>query len=210
MIQFHGKNLLIVLQRGDSIILIRKLPGPIGRARGIKIFIDTWTSLFDESMLEIIVNYTRQYIDCIKDTFLRERDSKHIDKTELKALIGLLYIAGVHKAEKLNLEELWDINEFGVKIFRLTMSLKRFRFLLRVLKFDDRETRQERQTLDRLAPNWEIFDKFVTNCQQCYYVGENVMIDEKLEAFRGRCNFIQSNLYYIIFHPCSQNMGLKY
>ena len=71
------------------------------------------------------------------------------------------------------------------------MSLKRFRFLLRVLRFDDRTTRQERKTLDRLAPIREIFDKFVTNCQQCYYVGEDVTIDEKLEAFRGRCNFIQ-------------------
>lgn len=77
-------------------------------------------------MLEIIVNYTNQYIDCIKDNFLRERDAKHIDKTELKALIGLLYIAGVHKAGKINLEELWDNNGFGVEIFRLTMSLKRF------------------------------------------------------------------------------------
>jgi hypothetical protein len=28
-------------------------------------------------------------------------------------------------------------------------------------------------------------------CKKCYYLGENMTIDEKLEAFRGRCRFKQ-------------------
>jgi ribosome biogenesis protein Nip4 len=28
---------------------------------------------------------------------------------------------------------------------------------------------------------------FVENCKKCYSLGQNVNIDEKLEAFRGRC-----------------------
>lgn len=72
--------------------LLRKLPGPIGKARGIMTFLDTWACLFDESMLDIIVKFTNQYIDSIKNNFLRETYAKHIDKTELKALIGLFYM----------------------------------------------------------------------------------------------------------------------
>jgi hypothetical protein len=31
----------------------------------------------------------------------------------------------------------------------------------------------------------------VDNCKKCYYLGENVTTDEKLEAFRGRCSLKQ-------------------
>ena len=37
----------------------------------------------------------------------------------------------------------------------------------------------------------QICSASVSNCQNCYSLGENVTIDEKLEGFRGRCSFIQ-------------------
>lgn len=171
--------------------LIRRLPGPIGRARGINTIADTWACLFDDSMFEIIVTYTNQYIDSIKGQYTRERDAKATNKTEIKACIGLLYLAGLYKAGKLNLEDLWGKDGFGIEIFRLTMTLTRFRFLLRTLRFDNRETRQERRAVDRLAHIRELFEKFIKNCKESYHVGEDVTVDEKLEGFRGRCSFIQ-------------------
>lgn len=171
--------------------LLKRLPGPIGQGKGTETFFESWACLFDDSMLEIIVSFTNQYIEVVQHNYSRPRDAKKTNKTEIKAFIGLLYIAGIHKSGKLNLADLWDSNGFGIEIFRLTMGINRFRFLLMAVRFDDRQTRAERKAQDRLAPIRDIFEKFVKNCQVCYHVGEDVTIDEKLEGFRGRCNFVQ-------------------
>ncbi|XP_063222039.1 piggyBac transposable element-derived protein 4-like [Bacillus rossius redtenbacheri] len=109
----------------------------------------------------------------------------------MKAFMGLLYLAGVYRGSRLNLEDLWDPSGDGVETFRLTMSLKRFQFLMRCIRFDNKETRNERKELDRIAPIRECFETFVANCQKSYSLGENVTLDEKLEAFQGRCGFRQ-------------------
>ncbi|CAH1957883.1 unnamed protein product [Acanthoscelides obtectus] len=75
--------------------------------------------------------------------------------------------------------------------FWVTMSEQRFRFLLNCLRFDDLSTRDERKKFDKLAPIRSTFDKFVQNCKNTYCIGANATIDEKLEAFRGRCGFNQ-------------------
>nr|CAI5855201.1 unnamed protein product [Callosobruchus analis] len=69
------------------------------------------------------------------------------------------------------------------------MSQRRFRFLLRVIRFDDKRTRVERSELDKLAPVREVFELLTENCKQSYAVGEYVTLDEMLFAFRGRCSF---------------------
>lgn len=70
-------------------------------------------------------------------------------------------------------------------MFWLTMSLQRFRFLMRVIRTDDKKTREERRKYDKLAPIREIFDSFVKNFQKHYTISEYATIDEKLEAFKG-------------------------
>lgn len=75
--------------------------------------------------------------------------------------------------------------------------------MLQHLRFDDIDTRVERKQVDRLAPIRFIFEYFVTNCKSAYTPFENVTIDEKLEAFRGRCLFRQ----YIPSKP--NKYGLK-
>lgn len=113
------------------------------------------------------------------------------DIDEIKALFGLLYLAGVLKAQHINLEELWSSEGVGPEIFRNVISQKRFYFLLRALRFDNVNTRIERRKLDKLAPIREVFDSFVQQCISHYEVGPYTTIDEMLEAFRGKCNFRQ-------------------
>ncbi|XP_035213239.1 uncharacterized protein LOC118187142 [Stegodyphus dumicola] len=72
------------------------------------------------------------------------------------------------------------------------MSMNRFLFLLRCLRFDDIRDRPSRRDVDKLASIREFFGNFVTNCQKAYTLGEYVIIDEKLESFRGRCSFKQN------------------
>src|SRR5215469_7131658 len=78
-----------------------------------------------------------------------------------------------------------------MEIFRSTMSMQRFRFLLQCLRFDDRTTRAARSEVDKLAPIRQFFELFVTKCKSHYSLGELVTIDEKLEKFRGNCPFRQ-------------------
>ena len=76
-------------------------------------------------------------------------------------------------------------------IFRTTMLLQRFYFLQSCLRFDDASTRQERKGIDNLAPIRSVFEEFVSNCKNTYTPSKYLTIDEKLEAFRGRCSFRQ-------------------
>lgn len=91
----------------------------------------------------------------------------------------------------------------GIEQFWLTMSQDRFFFLLQCLRFDNLETREERRQFDKLAPIRSLWDSFVENCKKGYSLGENTTIDEKLEAFRGRCSFRQ----YIFSKP--NKYGIK-
>ncbi|KAG5868598.1 hypothetical protein JTB14_033075 [Gonioctena quinquepunctata] len=52
---------------------------------------------------------------------------------EMEAFLGLLYRVVLYKGGPLNLDDVWDINGTGVELFRLAMSLVRFRFLDRCI-----------------------------------------------------------------------------
>lgn len=184
--------------------LILHLPGPKEAVRRFKTAIEIWRYFFGAEIIDRIVRYTNQHIDRNKHKVC-DRVSKEpgTNSQEIYCLFGLLYLAGVLKSGRINIEELWNNDGTGVEIFRLGMSKFRFAFLLRNLRFDDMDTRQERQGLDKLAPIRSIFDLFVEKCTSAYTPCENVTIDEKLEAFRGRCGFRQ----YIPSKP--NRYGLK-
>ncbi|KAJ8964284.1 hypothetical protein NQ314_005018 [Rhamnusium bicolor] len=97
-------------------------------------------------MIDDIVKYTNLYIDFKRNTvgYKRDRDAKHTTKSEITALLGLLYFIGVKKDNHTNVKELWD-TESGFIITRQVMSYKRFLFLLRCMRFDDRDTREDRK-----------------------------------------------------------------
>ena len=71
------------------------------------------------------------------------------------------------------------------------MSFNRFSLLLKCLRFDNIETRQNRRVSDKLAAIRDVFQIFLANCQRNYSVSEYCTIDEQLVAFRGRCSFRQ-------------------
>lgn len=171
--------------------LIKHLPGVKAGAKNLRTELEIWKYFFTNDILNLIVHYTNKHIQSVRSNYQRERDARDTDSLEIQALIGLLYLAGVLKSNRLNLEELWTKNATGVELFRLTMSEHRFRFLLIHLRFDNLETREDRRQLDKLAPIREIFDNVVDNFKDAYTPFEFVTIDEKLEAFRGRCNFRQ-------------------
>lgn len=186
-----NKNLPRANVRKAAHNITTHLPGVKGNATLSKTAIECWSNLFTDEMLDIIVRYTNQYMDILRSNFSRERDIKSTDVIEIRAFIGLLYLAGAYRGNRQSLEELWGSEGDGIEKFSLVMNIKRFKTLIRCLRFDDRSTREERKKEDRLAPVREVFCKFVQNCQRSYIPGENTTIDEMLPGFRGRCPFRQ-------------------
>ena len=168
-----------------------RLPGVTTYGRNAKSVLECWSLFFTDDMLQQIVYNTNLYISKLSERYARERRAKPTDLCEMKAFLGLLYLSGTLKCSRLNTKELWDRNGTGVERFWLTMSRNRFHLLLKCIRFDNLSTREERRQLDKLAPIRALFDSFVDNSKRAYTIGQNATIDEKLEAFRGRCSFKQ-------------------
>lgn len=66
-------------------------------------------------------------------------------------MISILILADVNKSGKQNIFYLWDTTGFGIESFHATMSIQRFRFLLRCLRFDDiRDCESRREIVEEV------------------------------------------------------------
>ena len=79
--------------------------------------------------MSILVECTNKYINENKASCLRDRHAKNTSK-EVCDLIELIYLAGVYKSGRQNLDNLYAQDGTGVDLFYATMSLRRFVFLL--------------------------------------------------------------------------------
>lgn len=183
--------------------IVTHLPGVKGAAKNARTPMECWELFFDSELLSSIVDHTNKKISEAQNNYSRERDAQLTDVTEVKALLGILYLCAARKDNHTNTQDIWSSNKMGIELCRLIMTERRFRFLLYCLRFDNRDTREERKKMDNLAPIREVFSSFVENCKNAYSVGEYCTIDEKLEAFRGKCFFRQ----YIPSKP--NKYGLK-
>lgn len=165
-------------------------PGPQGNAKHARTSIEAFACMIDNGMIEHIVHSTNIYIDKIKTNFCRERDAKPTDVTEIKSLLGILYLVGVLHSGRRNVFDLWDLSKgTGCDAVYVTMSEHRFRFLLRCLRFDDVRDRELRRAQDKLAAIRQIFEQFVLNSKSSFKPTDYLTLDEQLVAFRGKCPF---------------------
>ncbi|KAL3999245.1 serine carboxypeptidase 1 [Sarotherodon galilaeus] len=91
---------------------------------------------------------------------------RDVDVDEIRAYVGLIVLAGVYQSKHESTISLWS-EKSGRSIFRATMSHKRFCYISRAMRFDDKLSRPRRQD-----------DKLAAFCQQ-------------LVPFKGRCGFRQ-------------------
>lgn len=105
------KNSVHQPKKNHSHNLLVKLPGVTGRARNVEGILQTWHCFFTDPVLDTILTSTNQCIDSIREKFARERDAKLTDKSEIKAMIDMLYIAGIYKDESrrpMGLGRIWS------------------------------------------------------------------------------------------------------
>ncbi|KAJ8926975.1 hypothetical protein NQ314_020616 [Rhamnusium bicolor] len=95
------------------------LRSPISRlaTRTLNTPIEILKYFINDEMVDLIVQHTNAYIDSVSDNFERERDARSTNITEIHSLLGLLFYAGVLKANHLNLEELWKSDGSEVEIY---------------------------------------------------------------------------------------------
>lgn len=151
--------------------------------------LDSWNLIIPDEIIDKIVTHTNQEIT-EKAAKYKER-TRYIamtSRSEIRAFIGLLYMAGVMKDSHISVEELWS-DMYGPPIFHATMTLSRFRFLTACIRFDDKITRPARKVKDHFAAIREIWEIYVSNCRMYYSPSEYCTIGGNLLGFRGRCPF---------------------
>ncbi len=120
---------------------------------------DTFKLFFTDEILDHIVLHTNSYAERYFDRHKRFRQDSNtvrlesrqwepIDRVELESFIGLLIQSGVNRSNHELLDNLWDISQ-SRPLYRATMAIQCFKYLLQFIRFDDRKKRDKS---DRLSP----------------------------------------------------------
>ncbi|XP_054736860.1 uncharacterized protein LOC129243683 [Anastrepha obliqua] len=149
-----------------------------GPAHTINNILEMWSLLLDEQIVSQIVHHTNV---AIKERKVKLPHQRLIDAVELRAWIGLTYLCGIFRNATHNgpLDELWSL-ELGNAIFRATMSLKRFRFILECMRFGENSKQGKTQQSQAVIDIW---NKFIVNCRSYYAPSGNCSVGEVLMNF---------------------------
>ena len=137
--------------------IVTHLPSVKSAAKHATTAIEAWETFFTEEMQQLIVEYTNLEIQHIKGTYSWEWNANPTNIVDLKAPIGLLFLAGLLRSSHVNTANLWATDGTGAEIFPCVLLEQRFKFLLRCLRFDNKSDREEGKKIDHLAPIWGIF-----------------------------------------------------
>lgn len=167
------------------------------RSRHIETPIEAFRLFLDPEILFQVMNETNRKAKDVLSKTGEEQEWKELDQIELDAFLGLLIFAGVTRSGREPVNALWKFQAgMSRSFFYSVMSRNRFKTLLRFIRFDDFNTREERLSRNRtgnptnkLAPIDQILNRFTENCQSSFIPSPIVCIDEQLQGFRGRCAF---------------------
>lgn len=167
--------------------IMRGRPGPKGRARGVNTPEAALELFLPESLLTKILDETNREGERVA----AETNSVHRPVTllELRAFIGLLLLRGCESDRRCELDDLF-YGPFSRPFYRATMTRQRFKHILRILRFDNREDREARKKTDKFAAIREIFTQFNSLLREYYTPSDCITVDETLRAYRGRCGFV--------------------
>lgn len=169
--------------------IVRTARGPNRSCRGITSADSCFELFFTNEIIEEIVKWTNVEISVKRAIYQTVTATQGDTNTlEIRALVGVLILSAALKDNHLTSDEIFNSNYCGSG-YVAAMSRERFDFLVRCLRFDDRDLRLQRSQNDLFTPIRIIWDMLITQCRNNYTPGTNVTIDEQLLAFRGRCKF---------------------
>ena len=170
--------------------IIRQQPGPTRNTRTDNI-LESFLLFCSNEILQNIINCTNRYAE----QFIAGHDGEWyeerwfpVDMDEMKAFIACLLFAGVMKSRNESYDQLWA-EDVGRPFLRASMSLSRFKVIMKFLRFDNPQDRAQRRHRDRLAAFRDVWEMFIQKCRTCYNPSTECTVDEQLVGFRGRCIF---------------------
>lgn len=167
-------------------------PRAKGKGENAQTFLDSFSCIIDDKIIRLITSYTNLKIAFSKLNFKHQSEaSSYTTEVEISALLGLIFLIGLKCPGRRNIQDLWDQHGVGMEVFYLTMSYKRYIFLLGHLCFKDLMDFSLSKGLDRMTPIKEVLDMFRQNCQSSLSPGEQLTIDDMLVEYKGSCPFRQ-------------------
>jgi hypothetical protein len=128
---------------------------------------DAFSLFISDDILNIILTHTNKKIHDYLFTF-NGKVQKWMRRTsldELCAVIGFLIYGGVFESSHEHKESLYKMDGTGRSVFLVVIAKNRFRFLLSVMRFDDKSTRTDRRLEDKMAAFREMWDMFIGLCK---------------------------------------------
>ena len=107
-----------------------------------------------------------------------------MDDEEFKVFLGVVILIGVlYKSNNESVEQLWSTLD-GRPIFNRSMSRGRYQKILRVLRFDNAQSRRHHWSTDKLQPIREVFETWDSYLRDYYTCRLSMTVHEQLVRFR--------------------------
>ncbi|KAG5870626.1 hypothetical protein JTB14_028798 [Gonioctena quinquepunctata] len=101
---------------------ITKLPGVKPHAKNVRSVYETWNMIITDRMIEDIVTFTNIYLRSIRNRYSRPRDVLDTDFDEIRAMFGILYMAGVLKSNHTSSADSWNTDSTAPEFFRMVVT----------------------------------------------------------------------------------------
>lgn len=138
--------------------------GPTKKTLGLSI-VHTFKLLLSGEICDIIICETNRrgaqsYQKWNTENPTRIRVWKPVTPSEFDAYLGIILFAGVSRSSREHTEDLWKCSAHP--LYRATMGLQRFYTILRYIRFDNGNTREQRLLTDKAAAildNWLMLNR---------------------------------------------------
>ena len=147
--------------------------------------LESFERFLSEGILRTILMHTNRKVREIRRSISRPHIAKIFSMDELKAGLAIILRAGSGSNNFTELANLW-VPADSKPFYRAVMSLCQMQFLLRYIRFDNWNTREEQKTLNKLAAVSEVWEIFLKNIRRVYIPNESITVDEQLVGYRGR------------------------
>nr|XP_053627819.1 piggyBac transposable element-derived protein 4-like isoform X2 [Cherax quadricarinatus] len=147
---------------------------------------------FDEPLMNLIVTQTNKYYRYVMDnTHVAESSRLHRwkDTTVAEMYIFLATVMLMPHIYKHSIAQYWSTDYYiSTPIFRDLLSCNRFKLLLRMLHFSDKNTSNKNEVLYKIQ---EVFMYLKQKFSAYFYPFRNLVVDESLILFKGNLSFRQ-------------------
>lgn len=153
-------------------------------------FYSSFKLKIDDVMITSFFKYTNIKIQEVRKGYSIPRDALDTNSEEIEALIGLLFMIGLYNGGQTNVSDFGRRDSTVMEFCYLIMSERRFRFLLRCIRFDNIKKGDQRLPVDKLTKIREFLDPFIANCERNYILSDKLTIDKCLIVFTKHVHFV--------------------